>query len=112
MGQEATCRARLNGRAGEGKARLEERDLVFRGDVRFKVAFKDLRRVEARAGKLALEWAEGKAVLDLGDQAARWAEKIRHPPSLLDKLGVKAGARVSVIGLDDRAFLEEVKART
>src|SRR5262245_30669534 len=107
MGQEAICRARVDGRATEGKARLEETHLVFRGDVPFKVALKDLRRVDARAGTLRLEWADGKAALDLGDQAARWAEKIRNPPSLLDKLGVKPGARVSVIGLDDRAFLDE-----
>src|SRR5437762_652422 len=112
MGLEATCRARVDGRATEGKARLEETDLVFRGDLRFKVALKDLRRVEARGGKLQLEWSDGKAVLDLGDQAQRWAEKIRNPPSLLDKLGVRPGARVSVIGIGDRAFLDEVKART
>src|SRR5947207_6343281 len=112
MGQEATCRARVGGRSTEGKARLEEGEVIFRGDRPFKVAFKDLRRVEACAGKLQLEWPDGKAVLDLGATAARWAEKIRNPPSLLDKLGVKPGARVSVIGLDDRAFLDGVKART
>ena len=112
MGLEATCRARLDGRATEGKARLEERELVFRGDMPFKVALDDLRRVDAQGGTLRLEWAKGKAALELGDQAQRWAEKIRNPPSLLDKLGVKPGARVSVIGLEDRAFLAEVKART
>jgi len=102
------------GRASSaGKARLEETDLVFRGegDLRFKVAIKDLERVDARGGALYLEWAEGKAVLDLGDQAARWAEKIRNPPSLLDKLGVKPGQRVSVVGIEDRRFLDDLAAR-
>jgi hypothetical protein len=102
------------GRASSaGKARLEETDLVFRGegDLRFKVAIKDLERVDARGGALYLEWAEGKAVLDLGDQAARWAEKIRSPPSLLDKLGVKPGQRVSVVGIEDRRFLDDLSAR-
>ena len=96
-----------------GKARLEETDLVFRGegDLKFKVPLKDLRRVDARAGALYLEWAEGRAVLDLGDQAARWAEKIRSPPSLLDKLGVKRGQRVSVVGIEDREFLDQLSAR-
>jgi hypothetical protein len=32
--------------------------------------------------------------------------------SLLDKLGVKAGARVAVIGVDDLAFLDELRTRT
>ena len=112
MGLEATCRARLDGRATEGKARLEESEIVFRGDFRFKVRLKDLHRVEAHGGRLELEWADGGAILDLGDRAQRWADKIRNPPSLLDKLGVRPGARVSVIGIDDRAFLDEVRART
>jgi hypothetical protein len=112
MGLEATCEARLGRKTSTGKARLEERDLVFSGDFRFKVPLAALEKVEAREGVLRLEWPEGKAALDLGPQAARWVEKIRNPPSLLDKLGVKPGARVSVIGLDDAAFLRELKART
>jgi hypothetical protein len=112
MGLEATCQARMGRATSAGKARLEERDLIFRGAFRFKVALEDLRRVDVRGGALHLEWADGKAVLDLGDQASRWAEKIRNPPSLLDKLGVRPDARVSVIGIDDRAFLSELGART
>jgi len=113
MGLEATCQARMGRTSAAGKARLEETDLVFRGDgdFRFKVAIKDLQRVDARGGALYLEWADGKAVLDLGDQAARWAEKIRNPPSLLDKLGVKPGLRVSVVGIEDRRFLDDLAAR-
>jgi hypothetical protein len=113
MGLEATCQARMGRVSSTGKARLEETDLVFRGegDFRFKVPLQDLQRVDARGGALYLEWAEGKAVLDLGDQAARWAEKIKSPPSLLDKLGVKSGQRVSVIGIEDRRFLDDLAAR-
>ena len=113
MGLEANCQARVGRTSSAGKARLEETELVFRGDgdLRFKVAIKDLQRVDARGGALYLEWAEGKAVLDLGDQAARWAEKIRNPPSLLDKLGVKPGQRVSVVGIEDRRFLDDLAAR-
>src|SRR4029079_15779619 len=113
MGLEATCQARMGRVSSAGKARLEETDLVFRGEgeLRFKVALRDLQRVDARGGGLYLEWAEGKAVLDLGDQAARWAEKIRNPPSLLDKLGVKPGQRVSVVGIEDRRFLDDLAAR-
>jgi hypothetical protein len=113
MGLEATCQARMGRVSSAGKARLEETDLVFRGDgeLRFKVALKDLQRVDARGGALYLEWAEGRAVLDLGEQAARWAEKIKSPPSLLDKLGVKPGQRVSVLGIEDRRFLDDLAAR-
>lgn len=111
MGLEATCQARMGRETSTGKARLEETDLVFRGDFRFKVPIRDLRRVDVRGGVLHLEWPDGKAVLDLGDMAARWAEKIRNPPSLLDKLGVKPGLRVSVVGIEDREFLDQLSAR-
>jgi hypothetical protein len=92
MGLEARCQARMGRQASMGKVRLEDRDLVFRGDFKVTIPLAELRRVEARDGALHLEWAEGKVVLDLGDAAARWADKIQHPPSLLDKLGVKENA--------------------
>jgi hypothetical protein len=111
MGLESVCPARVNGQTTTGKARLEETDLVFRGDKSFKVPFAQFQLAEARGGALHLEWPEGKAVLQLGDQAARWAEKIRNPPSLLDKLGVKAGLRVAVLGLDD-GFVGELRRCT
>src|SRR3982750_924909 len=111
MGLEASCQARMDGRTSAGKARLEETDLVFRGELAFKVAIKDLRRVDVRGGVLHLEWPQGEAALELGRDAARWAEKIRNPPSLLDKLGVKPGLRVSVLGIADPDFLRSVAER-
>lgn len=112
MGLEATCPARINGMSTTGKARLEETDLVFRGEAPFKVAIAALTRVHVRAGTLHLEWPEGTAVLQLGDQAKRWAEKIANPPSLLDKLGIKPGLRVCVIGIDEEGFIGDLKRRT
>jgi hypothetical protein len=111
MGLEAACQARMGKQTSDGTCRLEETDLVFRGQFRFKVALKDLRSVDVRGGALHLEWPDGRAVLELGDQAERWAEKIRNPPSLLDKLGVKPGLRVSVVGVEDKQFLDQVSAR-
>jgi hypothetical protein len=112
MGLEAKCEARMGRQTSAGQALLEEKDLVFRGDFRLKIPLALLRRIEARAGSLHLEWPDGKVVLALGDQAARWADKIQHPPSLLDKLGVKLEARVSVIGIADREFLAQLRERT
>jgi hypothetical protein len=111
MGLEAACEARMGKQTSSGTCRLEETDIVFRGEFRFKVALKDLRKVDVRGGALHLEWPDGRAVLDLGDQAERWAEKIRNPPSLLDKLGVKPGLRVSVVGVEDKEFLDHISAR-
>ena len=37
---------------------------------------------------------------------------VRYPRPLLDKLGVKADARVAVIGVDDARFLRDLEERT
>lgn len=36
---------------------------------------------------------------------------VRYPRSRIDKLGVKPGARVTVLGVDDPAFLAELEER-
>jgi hypothetical protein len=114
MGQEARCTVRLRDRVSEGKALLETNELVFRGDdeARLKVPFKEMRAVQAANGELRFESAGGLAVLELGPLAEKWAQKILHPKSLLDKLGVKAGMRVLVLGVEDEGFMLDLRART
>jgi hypothetical protein len=51
-------------------------------------------------------------VFDLGAQAEKWTQKILHPKSVLDKLGVKVGMRVLVLGVEDAAFLADMRERT
>jgi hypothetical protein len=41
----------------------------------------------------------GTATFILGAQADKWAHRIRHPRTLADKLDVKPGMRVSLIGV-------------
>jgi len=113
MGQDARCTVHFGGRNAEGKALLETDNLTFRSDtIRLKIPFKQMRCVEVQDGDLRIEFSEGTAVFALGDQAARWAHKILNPKSLLDKLGIKPGMRVSVLGVDDRDFLGDLRDRT
>jgi hypothetical protein len=114
MGQEALCTVRVAERVDKGKALLETDELVFRGDdgLRLKVPFREMRSVEAADGELRFESAEGLVVLELDAQAEKWARKILHPKSLLDKLGVKAGMRVLVMGVEDEGFLSDLRGRT
>ncbi len=95
-----------------GKARLEQDALYFRGDLRFTVRLADVKTVKARRGTLRLTTGDAAVSLDLGADAEKWALKIRYPKSLIDKLGVKPGARVSVLGVRDRVFWEQLEART
>src|SRR5215469_18909742 len=104
MGQEKECRMRRGGRTFSGKAWLETDFLLFRGEERLKVAFGGLTGVTATDGVLKLDFPGGPAELELGPAAGKWADKILHPPSLLDKLGIKPGAPVRVAGEFEEEF--------
>jgi hypothetical protein len=112
MGLEADCTVRFGARSSAGRARLEEKEILFRGDFRLKVPLADITKADVKGGALTITWKGGQARLDLGAAAPKWADKIKNPRGLLDKLGIKPDARVAVIGLDDPGFLEQVRART
>lgn len=113
MGNEALTRLRTKDGATEGKALLETDHILFRAEgLRLKLPFKELTSVEASDGELRIGHSGETLVLELGAQAEKWAQKILNPKGLLDKLGVKRGQRVSVIGVDNVAFLAELRART
>ena len=63
-----------------------------------------------RDGWLDIAWREGPLGLRLGAAAEKWAHKILNPRSRLDKLGIKPGARVSLIGLKDPALAAEIES--
>jgi len=111
MGAEENCTVRFKSKTANGKARLETEVLHFRGgDLRLDVPFKEMTRVAARGGALTVTYAGGTASFDLGAAAAKWADKISHPPSRLAKLGAKPEWRASAIGVEDQAFLGELGA--
>jgi hypothetical protein len=110
MGAEATCMARFEKKVASGKARLETDALQFRGgEIKLSIPFKQMSKVAARGGTLSVTFPGGTASFDIGAAARQWAAKILHPPSRLQKLGAKADWRVSAIGVDDDAFLQELE---
>src|SRR6476646_6503805 len=107
MGAEAMCKARFKGQQAEGKARLETEVLQFRGgDLKLSIPFKQMSKVVARAGTLSVTSPDGVAAVELGQAAEKWAQKILHPRSRLQKIGVKDDWRVSAIGVSDIEFLK------
>ena len=111
MGSEATCTLRIGRRRLEGTALLETAELRFRGEERVTIRFAEIESASAADGVLKIR-ANGQLVgFELGPAAAKWLEKIRHPKSVIDKLGVKPGHVVSVLGVTDAGFLRDARAR-
>jgi hypothetical protein len=111
VGQELRCRVEFGKQSSDGKALLETNELVFRGDFRLKIPYKEIQKIAAANGKLRVGFPQGTAVFHLGDAASKWADRIVHPPSRLDKLGVKQGIKVALIGAFDRDFRKELEER-
>jgi hypothetical protein len=111
MGLEAKCVLRVDGVAHRGTALLETDELLFRGPARLRIPFASITSLETENGVLRVTHPGGTAHFELGDAAAKWAEKIRSPRSLLDKLGAKAGMAVSVIGEFEVAFVRDLTER-
>jgi hypothetical protein len=116
MGQERETTLRIAKRRIEGEALLETAEIIFRpvdGSKRLKFAFADIvKSVKTVDGELRFHTEEGPAVLELGPAAEKWAEKILHPKSRAEKLGVKNAMRVSLVGKFDDTFERELSVAT
>ena len=115
MGNEANCTVKFGKQKARGKALLETSELIFRSEdaaLRLKITFSSIQSAKALDGELRLETPDGLAVFQLGANAEKWCEKILHPKSRMEKLGVKAGASVSLVGDFDAEFLAELRAMT
>jgi hypothetical protein len=109
MGQEVACIAKYGGKKSPGIAMLETDFLLFRGDFRVKIPFAAMQSIQSAGGWLTIASNEGSLTLELGPRAEKWASKILHPPSRLDKLGVKPGLRVRIIGARHTDLQNEVE---
>lgn len=112
MGNELNCTARFGKQESQGRALLETSEILFRGEFRLKIPFSSIQSLKAADGQLRVQTAQGLAVFELGEAAGKWREKILHPKSRLEKLGVKSGGKVSLVGSFDEAFHRELAQRT
>ncbi len=112
MGNEAVCTLRYDGRSFTGKALLETSEVLFRGDTRLRIPFSSISKMHAKDGALHIRTKDALAIFELGDKAEKWREKIANPKSRIDKLGVKRGARVSLLGGFPADFLDELEKQS
>ncbi len=111
MGAEAACIVTFGSKTSAGKALLETREIIFRGEFRLAIPLAQITALDASGGKLTVTWPEGAAVFDLGPQAEKWAAKIRSPKSVIDKLDIKPEHRVAVLNVRDEAFVAKLRER-
>ena len=112
MGAEANTTLQLGRKTFSGTAHLDTDELRFRGETRLRIPLASVSGVEVRNGALRLTHADGLAVLALGAAVAeKWAERIRCPRSLADKLGVKTGMCIAVLGVSDDEILRDLTSR-
>ncbi len=112
MGLEKSCEIEAAGETVTAKVQLEPPDLIVRGAKKLRIPLAEVTSCEAKGGRLRIAWGKEVVWFGLGADAEKWALKIRYPRGRLDKLGIKPGMRVAIIGLDDAAFREELVGRT
>ena len=112
MGNEALCQAEFSGQPHTGKALLETTELIFRptdGSKPVKIPFSTIKSAKAQNGELHLHTPNGPIRFTLGPTAEKWCHKILHPKTRSEKLGLKPGVNVSLIGSFDQEFLNELR---
>jgi hypothetical protein len=111
MGNEVKGAVRAGDQRHQGKILLETSEIIFRGaDFRLRIPFAELCEVAASDGELRVKTKSGVTVFEVGGTAEKWREKILHPKTRAEKLGVKAGTRVLLAGAFDADFVNELKA--
>ena len=109
MGKDAEVTARFADGPDEGRLQYEPPKLLFRGRERRVFQGEALKDVRAEGADLVL--ADGSRFA-LGErQAVSWAEAINNPKGRLDKIGVKPGMRVGVLGVADADLAGELAGR-
>jgi hypothetical protein len=110
MGNERKGAVRAGKERHEGKILLETSELIFRGtDYRLKIAFSEMRGLQAANGELRVATNDGVLTFEVGTAAEKWREKILHPKSRAEKLGVKQGTTVHLLGKFESDFVKELE---
>lgn len=111
MGYDAACTLTIDGKSSRGTAWLETKDLVFRGPARLAIPLSTITSATAKDGTLRVKFGTRTANFAIGPAAAKWAARITNPPSRLDKLGIKPGMTIALLGISDESLPNELEER-
>lgn len=112
MGAEVICNVTFGAQRAEGRALLESSELIFRStEFRLKIPFSDIKQLDVKGDALRVNFSGGTATFGIGSKASLWADKIRNPKTLLDKLGIRPEHRVWALQIRDKGFMADLKRR-
>jgi hypothetical protein len=110
VGRELECTVIRAGSSVPGRALLETDELIFRGEgQRLRIPYATVTSARAEGGVLDLGHGGETTSFELGREAERWAHRILHPKTVVEKLGVRPGQRVAIHGVEDAAFLRDLE---
>ncbi len=99
MGRESECICTWGTETATVKALLESTELLLRGQMRRRIAFKDMSQVQAQGATLRFTASGIPVQMKFpAEIAAAWAKRINSPPSLATKLGITATTGVFIWG--------------
>ena len=111
MGLERNAVVRVDRERGDCKVLLEADGLILRGAIKRQIAPTSMTDLKAADGQLSFQ-ANGESVrIELGDDAEKWLDRILNPRSRCQKLGVKVGQHVCLLGEPEdgiAAAIEEI----
>jgi hypothetical protein len=111
MGNEIKGAVKTGGNRHLGKILLETSEILFRGETfRLRIPFAEIRGVSVQDSELLVKTRNGLAAFEIGSAAEKWRDKILHPKSRAEKLGIKPALRIHLAGVFDAAFVRELKA--
>ncbi|MEA3203750.1 MAG: hypothetical protein QOI63_1429 [Thermoplasmata archaeon] len=99
MGTVVEGTAQVAGRTVKVTADFASDHVVLRGGLKGEHPYATVAVVSSAGGILRLQVAGALAEFPLEEKAERVAQRIRSPPTVLDKLGLRAGLRVQCLAL-------------
>jgi hypothetical protein len=118
MGYEIKCRVRVDDRSGrvreaDATVLIETDDVIVRGEARVRIPRASIERVTSRGGGVTFTAPGATVSLTLGNAAETWRKRLEEAPKrLIDKLDVKPGAKVWLLGAQDPTLESQLAERT